>query len=223
VDWISALGFGSFLFILLRRNFTPKERYLVVVVTALALFSLVGVYCGRKMYPHYYLQMGFPFSLVIPLALSLTQIPKRHCNAVVLATLLCAIGVMPIRTVWDFMGKEPSEANKTQHEIANYVASNSSSNDSLFVLGAQPIIYFLSDRYAPTKYFFWLHHCGYWQEILNMEKEAIAAFTDHMPHFIVFKEHDLGRVDYIENIIEEKYCLDKTFDDISVYKLKVLD
>ena len=72
-DYTTLLAAVSALVILVqlvRKKFGSEEKKTLCFILALAVLSLIGVLWGRRMFPHYYLQMGLAYSLLIALAAS---------------------------------------------------------------------------------------------------------------------------------------------------------
>jgi hypothetical protein len=215
-DPITLLALGSLIFIALRRGYSGEEKRIVWAVAALTLFSLVGVYLGRNMFPHYFLQMAFPFSLAVGLALSFLRLPERTYEKLVAAILVVAVPVVfnprPLREFphWD---------QGTAFRVAGYLQAHTGPDDTIFVLGGEPVVYFFAHRRAPTKYFFWIQHTDKYQRVAPIREEVLAQLAAARPRYFAYRKDKSGGVPYLEDFMRRNYHLESTLDDYFLYRV----
>jgi len=111
-----------------------------------------------------------------------------------------AASVMPA-FLYDYKNYRDNEL----YNVSDYIRERTTGEDKIFVVGGQPIIYFLSNRTAPTKYFFWIHHIGKWNESLLNEDYNLQRFNATKPKYIVFDKSRGHEVEYLEKFMNESY------------------
>lgn len=225
-DLITVLSISSLIILFLNRNHqTEEQRYNNLFLLFLSFFSLVGVFWGRNMFSHYYLQMAFPFALLIPLALSTFGINKKQLSMIIyLSIILIIIIRIPGGSFESFLLNYKKMKTDVHYHVSNYIKENTSSKDTIFVLGGFPIIYFLSERQASNKYFFWVHYKPKWVKATNLDKESsLSIFKKNKPRYIIHSSDVSGKrikIQHLEDFMYENYSLEAKFGLYSLYKLK---
>ncbi len=205
------------LLIAFRHRYRDTDRRAFYFILSITLLSLVGVYWGRNMFPHYYLQMGFPFALSIGFALSLLKIDEKYLNVIIPAAIIVALVISDVpRNVKAFMVNYRMHENDVHYRVANYITADTTAQDKIFILGGQPIIYFLANRAAPTPYFFWLYHTELWLDILRIEESTLNAFSTQPPKYIIHRSHSWNPAHLLE-FMRDRYYAEKVFADYTVY------
>ena len=133
---------------LVRKKFGKEERDRLFFIIALAVLSFVGVLWGIRMYPHYYLQMGLPYSLLIALGISKLGVNRTYIGAFMIAIFVAFMIHSPVTQAVNDMSSTDEEwfESGASYEVADYIRSNTSKDDTVLLIGGQPIIYFLADR-----------------------------------------------------------------------------
>jgi hypothetical protein len=175
------------------------------ILGALAVGSFAGVFLGRSMYPHYYLQMALPYALVIGAAVARLDLDRSRSHAVV--TVLLGIGI-----VFAFFPHRPDPAARsadptqddTLRQVAQYIEDHADRDDTLFVLGGQPILYYLTGRSAPTPFFFWRFHSDRWDHWLHSRRVTLSAFASESPEWFVYATNPY-RVPELERFMRANY------------------
>ncbi|MBN2414018.1 glycosyltransferase family 39 protein [candidate division KSB1 bacterium] len=199
-----------------------------IFIFLLVAFSLIGVFWGRRLYPHYFLQLSLPFSLMVGAALSQLTINRESINRIMAIVHYVIIVICMVFISFQIKYNELThlpDIRKYQESLplyrtAQYIKGNTDADDYIYVLGDDSIIYFLSERRAPTKYFFSLFVSGIWEEILGTTNMEIPKFKQNKPEYMV-----LGwRRDYeysgIKQFLVDNYVQVESFGSIEVYKLR---
>jgi len=203
-ELITLVSFISIAYLLLKRDMSREEKHFFILVILLTFFSFMGVLAGRHMFNHYFLQMGLPFSILIAFAVSQIKINRADLNKICICIVLALLFMSSIRPSGKLIDRKSEK--KVISSVSDYISRNSSANDTIFVNGGQPVIYFLSNRSAPTKYFFWLYHCSPWEDILHLEKETVTAFSNNAPRYFVYTKDFLGRkAEYLDKFMLDNY------------------
>lgn len=197
----------------------------VVFVFVLAAFSLLGVIWGRRMFPHYYLQMALPFALIVGLGVASLDLRANYVKAFLVLVAAIFLVQSPIaRTVSQTkkMDEDFYERNAS-YAVSDYIKSNSEDGDSILVVGGQPIVYFLSERRPAIRDFWWTEHHIVMYEILNLRETVPAELGRNKPLYIAYydgrhKELKLG-LDYLDNFIADNYTLEKNIGGYRIYRL----
>jgi 4-amino-4-deoxy-L-arabinose transferase-like glycosyltransferase len=197
------------------------ERWKAGLVYGLLLTSFFGVALGRNVFVHYYLQMALPFALVVGLALHVIDVRPQHLRRVAAAGLLMLLvsALSPFR--FDAVErKQDHQRNTTVAEVSRFLRDHTSPDDTIFVLGGDPVIYFLSERQAPTKYFFWLHHLGRWANVFASEGIGERELLPNLPRWFVYTEHESERAPNLEQIMYANYQLRHTIGPYQLAELR---
>lgn len=228
-EFTTLLAAVSSLFIviqLFRGKFKSEEKKTLCFILALAVLSLVGVLWGRRMFPHYYLQMGLAYSLLIALAVSKIEIKRIYIQALIIVLAAAFLIRYPIQNTVRYIKNEDKnwfEAD-TSYAVADYIKSNTSDEDTILVIGGQPVIQFLADRRSPIKDFWWPNHHGELFDILDLKNSVPAALGKNKPEYIIFYEgkHEgqITHIDYMDKFIKDNYNLEKKIDGYDIYKVK---
>jgi 4-amino-4-deoxy-L-arabinose transferase-like glycosyltransferase len=211
---------------LIRRKFSDEEKRTLLFIVALTVLSLVGVLWGRRMFPHYYLQMSLSFSLLVALGVSKLGLDRKYVQAVILALAAAFLIYYPVTRSVQYAKNEDKvwfEAD-TSYAVADYIRNNTSEDETVLVIGGQPIIQFLSDRKPPIKDFWWPNHHEVLFEILNLKEAVPPALNANKPVYFVFYEgkHEgqITRIDYIDKFINDNYYLEKEIGGYKLYRVR---
>lgn len=228
-EFVTVLAAVSALVILIqliRRKLGEEERRAFLFILALALLSLVGVLWGRRMFPHYYLQMGLPYSLTIAFGISILGIQRRYIQGIIILMTAVFMIYYPITRTVDNIRKKDYEWHEaaTSYEVADYIRSNTTEDQKILVIGGQPVIQFFSDRRPPIKDFWWPNHHQVMFEILNLKDTVPGALRKNKPEYVAFydgkHERQITRIGYIDDFISENYGLEKEIGGYKLYRLK---
>ena len=210
----------------IRGKFASAEKKTLCFILALAVVSLVGVLWGRRMFPHYYLQMGLAYSLLIAMAVSKTGMRRLYIQALIIVLAAGFLVRYPIGETIRYIKDEDKnwfEADTT-YAVAGYIRSNTSEDNTILVIGGQPVIQFLADRRAPIKDFWWPNHHGVMFDILDLKNSVPQALDENKPDYIVFYEGkyegQVTHIDYLDKFIKDNYVLEKEIGGYLIYKVK---
>ena len=89
-------------------------------------------------------------------------------------------------------------------EVAAYLDEHAQPSDEIFVLGGEPVIYYLADRKAPTKYFFWLFHAPRWDAILHSTGSSLESFKNNPPEWFLYRQSS-PRIPELEKFMYANY------------------
>ncbi|MEW6145795.1 MAG: glycosyltransferase family 39 protein [Thermodesulfobacteriota bacterium] len=228
-DFTTLLATVSSLVILIqlfRRKFGDEGKRSLLFIAALTVLSLVGVLWGRRMFPHYYLQMSLSFSLLTALGVSKLGLGGKYVQALIVILAAVFLVHYPVTETIRYVKNEDKvwfEAD-TSYAVADYIRSNTSEDDTILVIGGQPIVQFLSDRRAPIKDFWWPNHHEVLFEILNLKETVPPALNANKPeYFVVYEgkhEGQITRIDYIDEFISDNYYLEKEIGGYKLYRVR---
>jgi hypothetical protein len=191
--WIAA-GAGLFMLWLGRARLDAR-----VIVTALLIASFAAFTAGFYFRPHYFILL-FPVVglLVGALGVALerlaaTAMPVRYARlGVVVASVALLAGVVAgERAIW---GRDPREISRAIYQlnpfpeaidIAAYIASHSSPDDRIAVVGSEPEIYFYAHRKSATGYIYTYPLMEAQPFAARMQDEMIAEIDAAHPAYVV--------------------------------------
>lgn len=222
---IVAVLCGLLLLWSLIRKKTDVSPWAIVFTFVLAALSLLGVIWGRRMFPHYYLQMALPFALIVGLGVASTGLRASYIKALmVLLALIFLIQSPPGRTASRIKAMDTDYFERSaSYAVSDYIKSNSAPEDRILVIGGQPVVYFLSERRPAIKDFWWTEHHIVVYEILNLEKTVPAALDRNKPLYITYydgpHEEFRLRLDYLDRFIKDNYTLETNIEGYRIYRL----
>lgn len=211
---------------LIQKKYGQLDKSTVFFILTLSLLSFIGVIWGRRMFPHYYLQMGLSYSLLIALGISTINLERRHIQEIIIFLIVLFMIQSPVLDTISGIkaNDEYWYESRYSYEVADYIRNNTTADETILVIGGQPIIYVLSDRRAPTKHFWWTKHQDIMQKILGLEYSVPNDLNNNKPKYIAFYDGNhkelVYRLPYLEKFKDENYTLEK---NIGGYKLYVLN
>lgn len=169
------------------------------------MFSVAGVCLGRNLFFHYYLQMALPISLIVGAGAGALRITRTDWRRLAIIALLLGLAsaFSPHRSDAERRSRTPDE-DRVLLEVAAYLDDHGAPSDQVFVLGGEPVIYYLADRKAPTKYFFWLFHAPRWDAILGSTASTLESFRSRPPEWFVYRKSS-PRVPALERFMYANY------------------
>ncbi len=169
--------------------------------------------------------MGLSYSLLIALAVSKTGLRRIYIQALIIVLAAGFLIRYPIQDTVRYIKEEDKEwfEADTSYAVADYVRSNTSEDDTILVIGGQPVIQFLADRKAPIRDFWWPNHHGVLFDILNLKESVPAALDKNKLKYIVFYEGkyegQITHIDYLDKFIKENYSLEKEIGGYELYRV----
>lgn len=205
------------------------RRYVPLLLLCWGLGSFAGVLLGKTFYGHYFLQV-IP-ALVFLSTYTLLEFFKRKRSRLALlgfGLVLCALVGVGLRHWVGFLTSSPERIsiNKyatldfvTAPKAAEFIRSNSSPQDIIFVWGSEPEVYFYSKRRSASKYI-------YYYPLLYPEKRADLArervledVKKNQPRYIVMSRPHV-RFERLFNVVESDYLKIKTFGIWQIWERK---
>ncbi len=139
----------------------------------------------------------------------------------------------PVKTYSAYPWPHILEHLKGEFGVISYLKANSSSDDKVFIWGTQPIIYFLSERRAPTRFVSNLGLISPWGP-RAWQEELIRDLKKSPPKFLIVVRKDaIPSVSYtsrdsesflkvfteLDSFIKSFYAPEKTIGNFVVYRL----
>jgi 4-amino-4-deoxy-L-arabinose transferase-like glycosyltransferase len=218
ITW--AFCYSLFLSVFLLENRDQKEVFCMILFLTVSSF-FGAIYCGRPFY-HYLLPLSLGFSLMIGFGISLLNIGgvSRLIVVVLVFSFVILNHIHGRQQVINYLTKSYSG---NEHRIAAYIQHNTVADDKIFIITGEPIIHFLSERRAPTRYFFWLWHTEpfrFFDDGWELEEDMIQKFSKDPPKFIVVGRYKRDVRDYLTQYLSDKYSLEERIGGYRIYKLK---
>lgn len=201
-----------------------REKEIQLTIFLLTVLSFIAVYWGKVMYNHYYLQMALPYSLTITYFTSLlfSCLKKEKIKS----ATMHIVKIMPIFLCTIFFlahiniikeAKKTTTFERELYAIVDYIKNNTQKEEKIFILGGEPIIYFLSERKAPTKYFSWMHHSERFVPILWQNKHN--PFPQEKPKYIIYEKGYMDIKPFF-NLINNEYKIEKEIGNSIIFVKK---
>ncbi len=233
---LTLLGIASALYLLItfiRGKYLKKEASTLFFLFVISILSVFGIVLGKRMYPHYYLQMALPYSLLIAYAIFRLKLERKHLKTIFIVVLVVYTVQSPLQKVLSYKDKvDLRQTNQYRpdhiesHEIAKYIRDMTSRDEKILVLGGQPIIYFLSERKSPIKVFWWNdNHLETIKRITNFEDSFLSALQKDKPTYVIYYNGEDPkqrlRFDYFGEFVNEYYWFETTIGRYRLFKLNV--
>jgi len=221
-DFITITAFVLFFIALIYKYYKKDFGDNFLFILLLFFLSLIGVYLGRNIdrvnYAHYFLQMGLPFTLMILISITILETYNKWFHNIIILILLVIISIIfykyciPLNKYLN----AKFQANDPCNIIAAYISANTKKEDTIFVRG-DTIIYFLSARKAPTKYFSVMFHLYRSQYILNPKENTLRAFAKNKPKYFVYRDFEWAKNKYagdayLKDFMLANYHIEKIFE-----------
>lgn len=174
-----------------------KRRWFVV---SLLFFSVLAILPGFSFYPHYFIVMLPPLSLLTGIAFeSLPRISGREIDLrtarvlVLLSFLALTIFTLYNRSEYLF-ARSPYSVSRLiygmnpfpeSREVGRYIRENSAFGTRIAVIGSEPQIYFYADRPSATDYLYMYPLVEQQPYALTMQREMILEIDLSAPEYIV--------------------------------------
>ena len=141
------------------------RKYENLLLAGWAFFSVLGVISGKIFYGHYFIQ-AIP-ALVLLSSYALLKYfdePAINLSRIFVAVALFSLSLILVLNQMDFYFSTPEQITIKKHgipnfafsrEVANYVKATTSPGDNIYVWGAEPEIYFYSQRKAASKFIYY--------------------------------------------------------------------
>ncbi len=229
-----------FMLIWLSRKMRAENRRAYAFVLLWSLSAFAGVVLGRRYYANYFLQMMPPLSLLGGVGLAHLWKTRRQESGRRIRRVCCAAFVASFlwfhsRTLanwisfafpqihqirlWN-MGAE----NRRSLEIAEYLKRKTTKQDSIFIWGSNPELYFLSARTMATAWLMFDVADDYPPRAGEPEVQAHAAelLLKKRPRYII----DVQQVAHIEgfphfrDLVANHYELEKEIDGVRLFRLR---
>jgi 4-amino-4-deoxy-L-arabinose transferase-like glycosyltransferase len=219
--WV--LGLPAACWILWKHN-TWKACLIVFFMVS----SFIGVSMPGKFYPHYFILMLAPLSLLSALALRELWSIKRIVFYTSIPIMLAALAVtlkMDYRYYLDYSPDQISIAKfgdvfVEASRVAAYVKSRTTAEDYIFQWGFEPEIYFMADRRCPNKFIFHTHIEGA-EDINEAITEMMTSLVFRRPVYMLVQS---GRetwtgYDEVMIFIFTFYRYENTIGNYTIYRL----
>ena len=215
-------------FYLLRRHLGKKFGLIVLWFSA----ALFGALLSGRPYPHYFIQILPPavFLLVLPF----TKKAKKSYffSSALLITLTVfslyyykfwhyptisyyknfiqyQLGKIDQETYYRFWG----DSVITNYQIANYIKTNTTPDQKIFVWGTQPAIYAISHRLPVGKYTVAYHVSDF-----HAHDQTLDSLISQPPPFIVYFPQ-APPFDRLDQFINLNYSVDRAFSSAIIFRL----
>ncbi len=164
------------------------------------IFSFLGVVVSPRFFPHYFLQLtpalaigaGWGLYKVIQ---GINKVKSVSLRKLIFIIVIGMIVIVPLNVNYKYIfvyspdeismqiyGSSPFVEAKP---VADYIAQNSSENDTIAVIGSEPEILFYAKRRSATKYIIFYPLTGDYKDSLVKQKQAFQEITTNNPRYIV--------------------------------------
>jgi 4-amino-4-deoxy-L-arabinose transferase-like glycosyltransferase len=185
-----------------------KRRKEITLLTVLAAISLITVWSQGKFFRYHYLVMVFPLALMAGFALDEVisyvslqrfrgqQIAAYALAGVFLVALTPGVFTESVAQYRYFLGNAIGKTSladnearwgefyRCNHEVVDYIKANGNGDDSTFVWGLWPVIYWWVDEPLVTRFIFDTPLTATWAPE-TWRKELVNDLETRQPHFIV--------------------------------------
>ena len=204
-----------------------KERkYELWLLTIWAALSVLGVISGKSFYGHYFIQ-AMPALILLSTFTLLKYREERSVNisSITMAVALFALSIIIIIYQYQIYLSPPDKISLIKYgypnfvvarEVAEYVKAHTAPKDSIYIWGAEPEIYFYSQRKAASKYI-------YYYPLFNAKeltlKPIVEELARHQPKEIILAAPMIEK-SVLADYIKLKYQKIKTFWQWEVWERK---
>lgn len=224
-----------------------------------ALVIMVSVWAQGKFYSYHWLPVLPPLALLAGQGLrTIGRVTRQASSARVGGTVTALVVVLAIglsgiqywRTLaWpiqrltghisheEFLARYNHYGDFSLHadrEVAAYVQDRTSADETIFIWGFEPLVYFLADRPPASRFIYTVPLVTEWSPTAWRE-ELVRDLTDHPPTYILILHRDAlpwmtGRRDdsaaqllsypALTDVLEERYQKESTIEDFTIWRLR---
>jgi hypothetical protein len=164
--------------------------------------SMVGVSASGYFFPHYFQQLLPPLALIAVFGAQwLSEFRPWRSSRIAGALLSLLLAVLPLKTLWPFwFSYTPADAVRKIYpgnffaempEFAARVAQVTSSEQRVFVFGAEPELLFYAQRVSATRYIFLFPLYGPYRNAREKQIAAADEIQRAAPAAAVYVPNDL--------------------------------
>lgn len=211
----------------LRKKLTVAERFFHIWLGWTIFASTLSL----RPYPHYFLQLIPPLSLILGSLLE----SKRMCKLLSIGTIA---GLSIIASSLNFSryptlsyyqnaakfitGNLSQEAffstfdQKTNntYEVSQWLREHTEENDRIFIWGNEPMVYALSQRSPAGRYTVEFHISSF-----DAYEETIEALQFELPKYIIDYLHDVQSFSALYSLISKDYTYITTIGPARIYRI----
>jgi 4-amino-4-deoxy-L-arabinose transferase-like glycosyltransferase len=171
-------------------------------LTGWLITSMIGVGASGYFFPHYFQQLLPPLALIAVFGAQwLSELRPWRSSWIPRALFGLLLVVLPLKTLWPFwFGYTPADTVKTIYpgnffaempEFAARIAQVTSSEQRVFVFGAEPELLFYAQRVSATRYIFLFPLYGPYRNAREKQIAAADEIQRIAPAAAVYVPNDL--------------------------------
>lgn len=229
--------FISFIYIKSSKEISLKDKMNLCNLICWFSFTFVATLVSKRFIGHYYLQLLPPLCLISSYMIVQTvnkQVikSKRNLFLIIVSVLIFLQTLYPhlqksTELVVNQYIKQPNYLEDKEVLIANYIKTKISPSDYIYIANYQPIIYYLVSAKLPTKYVFPSHLISYYSAITGINPlQELTSIMDKKPVYVLFdEEREIENNEYkiaLNGYLKKDYLLEKTIENIKLYRIKNL-
>jgi len=238
VLWLCA--FSTPVYLVLDKHTNSEEKKKLWLILLWLLTALIATCFTKRFYTHYFLQLLPPLCILSSyLLIAVTYREEKRFalkKYIVLFLLLFPLfketATPPLRMGKKFIKFRYIERKKNWNDTpaiaANYLKERINKQDYIYVIGYDPILYYLVPAQIPTKYVFskWLTNKGFSHYSGSNPIEELNLILKKKPIYIIKEavknpENDNDSFyTALDNYMKKYYTFETSIDDLKLYKLK---
>jgi 4-amino-4-deoxy-L-arabinose transferase-like glycosyltransferase len=196
-----AMLLAGIVFMILKKQYTKYFAFLL----AWFVLSFAAISLGKRFTLHYFEQLMPPLSLIagtgffsIASIFSKGKTPKPLLIAVMVFLLIILVPYNANKAYSSYTPEELSYAiysgNPFNEDVtaAKYIGEKTSKEQTIFVVGSEPQIYFYTGRHSASKYIFFYPLTGGYSNALAKQKEVINDINAKKPEYIIYANYALS-------------------------------
>jgi hypothetical protein len=195
---LAAIGLGGGLLRCLGRSDDPLGRS-ATLVAAWLLFAFLGVLPGGYFYPHYFLHLLPPLTLLggwgSVLVFQRLPVKPRVKSGLACLTTAAAIAIGILSAPWYYLPSTPE--TKCRHlyadnpfpesmELGRFIAEHCRPEEPVFVFGSEPQIYFYAGRKSASRYIFVYPLVTAFSDTRSRQHSVMAELEHNRPALIIY-------------------------------------
>ncbi len=218
--WIGA--FGATLMIL----FDTKAR---ISYKAMPVFWWVGGFIGLSLpgrfFEHYYIQILAPMALLSGYVLHVASEKVKRCNCRSLWTRIAVLLFVWVSLNWlgqylTYYRDSYHSLERSQVRVANFVREHTNPEETVFIWGAEPQIYFVSGRYCASRYINFYPFVRQFYTLTGADRLLIQDLETNKPALILIEisSRREGIPNFLRGFLESRYKRLTRVENMIVYR-----
>jgi len=203
-----------------------------ILLAVWGVFSVLAIIPGRSFYGHYFIQTipGLALLSTYLIVRSLeSKVNWKKAAAFLFTLFLLALPALKSRLDFNFLSPDEISLKKYAYffdtnfvlmrEIAAHIRSKTSPNDYIYVWGAEPEVYFYTQRRSASKYIYYYPLMYNTEKAYNIYLKVVDDVRQKRPRYII-SLYDMAYFGTLYKHVQSNYRLASQIEKWRIWEIK---